>query len=112
MTRRLLEHDPISGISEFYHYDPTTDEIGLEFVQDTKPILDQNAAIRANGRRKAQGDVWREHWAEIPNSVCLQWAIEDGVWFMQLSRHERTLYLERKLRDSNNAYLKTTEAYL
>jgi|TARA_R110002020_G_scaffold469218_1_gene694041 hypothetical protein len=112
MTRRLLEYDPLSRIAEYYHFDETTEEVAVEFVQDCEPILNHNKFLQNNGRRNALGDVWREHWAEIPNSVIVKWAIEDGVWFQQLPKLERTQYLEKKLRDPDYAYLKTTEAYL
>lgn len=44
MTRRLLDHDPFLGITEFIHYDPTTDATWIETVEDETALFEANRA--------------------------------------------------------------------
>lgn len=44
-TTRLLDHDPDSGITEYYHFDPHTHGFTIETVQDVTGILETNQRL-------------------------------------------------------------------
>ncbi|MFZ9767192.1 MAG: hypothetical protein ACO3C4_01710 [Candidatus Limnocylindrus sp.] len=46
MSRKLFSHDPLTGITKYWHYDPDTDRAYIETVQDVQPLIDQNTALR------------------------------------------------------------------
>lgn len=49
--KRVLDHDPEMGVTEYFHYDTNTDRTTIEVVQDVEPILEANKAQYAQQRR-------------------------------------------------------------
>ena len=47
--------------------------------------------------------------ASIPLVIVEQWIKEDGVNFMTLPKHEKSVYLRRKLADPDNRAWRTSE---
>lgn len=46
MARKLFSHDPLTGITKYWHYDPDTDRAHIETVQDVQPLIEQNNSLR------------------------------------------------------------------
>jgi hypothetical protein len=44
-NRRLLDYDPFTKTTQWYHYDEITGDIGLETEQDITAIVEHNKAL-------------------------------------------------------------------
>lgn len=44
MTRRFFDHDPLLGITEFFHFDHATGDGYIETVEDETALVDANRA--------------------------------------------------------------------
>ena len=74
-TPRLLGHDPDSGITEYYHFDPETQGFLTETRQDITQIIELNKAV-VNDNTGWKGDL--HHVAHIPLSILMQLA-QQGI---------------------------------
>jgi hypothetical protein len=72
---RLLDHDPLTGISEYYHFDPDTQGFVVETRQDVSGIIEMNKAV-VNDNTGWKGDL--HHVAHIPLSILMQLA-QQGI---------------------------------
>lgn len=70
-TTRLLDHDPLTGTTEYYHFDPVTHGFTLETRQDISGIIEMNKAV-ANDNAGWKGDL--HHVAHIPLVVMMDLA--------------------------------------
>ena len=68
-----FDHDPITGVTQYYSYDPMTDEHSLTSVQDVSALLDEMK------RRRDDPEYWKKgvkeefaHYATIPAVVEMQ----------------------------------------
>jgi len=43
--KRVLDSDPATGITQWYHYDDVTGDIGLQTQQDVTAIVEHNKAL-------------------------------------------------------------------
>ena len=77
------------------HLDSDGDRLTLEHIQDVEPILERNAALRAEPQRSD----WGRHIACIPNVILVRWMTEDGVNVLGMSSEEWGQYIKRKLDD-------------
>lgn len=73
-TRRLLGHDPATGITEWYHWDPTGGRDGkgesiIETVQDITGLVEQNKRLQ-NADTGRYGEMNRV--ASIPMTECVK----------------------------------------
>jgi hypothetical protein len=84
------------------HLDPDGDHFTVEHVQDVAPILERNAALRA----EPQKSDWGRHIASIPNVVLVRWMNEDGVNVLGMSSAEWGKYIRRKLDDPDWRHLR------
>lgn len=108
MDKRLLDHDPVTGVTEWTHYDHMTGDIHVETVQDVEPVLDANKGFQNNDEYTAKGikgEMW--HYASIPIVVQMRWLTEYGSkdWPMRPG-NEKLLF--RLLNSPEWKYLKTT----
>lgn len=106
--KRLFDHDPDTGITEYFHYDPLTDTTRIETVQDVEPFLDGNKA-RQNDEQYTRDGIKNEmwHYARVPLVIQLRWLNEYGSkdWPMRPG-NEKLLF--RLLNSPEWRYLKTT----
>lgn len=63
---RVVDHDPLSGTTTYWHYDGATEETTVENVEDVEPLIEVNKA-RYNADYKP-GSEFRLV-ASIPNTV-------------------------------------------
>lgn len=70
---RVLDHDPVSGITEYYHYDSDTDGFLIETVQDVSGLLDDNVRLWSGTEKHTR---WGEmaHVARFPMTVVMELA--------------------------------------
>ena len=83
MTRRLLDYDPITGMTTWFDYEQSTDTMAIRNEQAASivnDVLDQNAEMRRDDDYSKQGikdDWW--HYARIPNGVLLEMKEKHGA---------------------------------
>lgn len=69
----LFDHDPETGLTEYFDYDPIKDQVAITTTQDVTGFLDRMNAIRNDPDISAKG-IKEEWWyyASIPPIVELQ----------------------------------------
>lgn len=78
--KRLLDHNPVTGLTEIFHYNESTDVSTIEVRQDVSGALELAKAMRNDEEYSKKGikeDWW--HLAHIPDSIILKMKFEDGV---------------------------------
>lgn len=83
MTRRLLDYDPLTGVSTWFSYEASTDNMHITSEQDVNPILDGITERRNDGdysRKGIKNDWW--HYARLPLTVILEMKAKHGVDLM------------------------------
>jgi hypothetical protein len=106
MTKRILEHDPLTGITKTFDYIPETDTAVIHTTQDVSLILDANKQLANDDdvTKKGIKDSWW-HYAQIPNIVIEKWLNEHGVNLYDKNHEKRVFQL---LNQPEYRYLKTT----
>ena len=105
MSRRLLDYDPLTGVTTYHHYDEMSDTTAIETVQDVTPTLEVNKAMANDDDYKRHGikQSWW-HVASIPVVVQEKWLREDGV---NVFNPDHWPAVKRKLNDIEYRYLRT-----
>lgn len=76
MGKRLLDHDPLTGLKTFHQYDASSDTTVLSYEADAQPILDRNKALQAENTGPMGDGVLA---ASIPVGVIYEWMTRYGV---------------------------------
>jgi hypothetical protein len=106
MTRRLLDYDPIRGVSCYMEVDLRGDRMTLTHEQDVQPILDRNKLAAADSDKTARGiknDWWK--YASVPAIVEIEWMQKFGV---DLGNPQHKSKVFKLLNHPDYRYLKTT----
>lgn len=106
MSKRLLDHDPFTGVSTFHEYDPSSKVTTISSVQDCTSIIESNKSLQNDGQYKQDGiknEMW--HVATIPVTIIDKWKREDGIDVF--NKHHRKA-VARKLMDPEWRYLRTS----
>src|SRR5882724_11995735 len=94
MEGRLLDHDPITGISEFFHYDAQTDSAQIEYRQDVSKILEWNKERRVSaGKAKLQSKRDLLHYARVPVIAQYDMLFRHGVRFGDREHRKKVMAL-------------------
>lgn len=93
MARRLFSHDPVFGVTKWWHDDPMSDQVAIETVQDVEPLLDRNVAA---ANEVTSLDRWGEGKlvASIPMSVYAE--------LLASGKIKDDAYMRRWLNDRDN----------
>ena len=73
--RRVFDADPLSGVTEYFHFDPETEGFTIEYVQDVEPVLELSKAMY-NGAPLRWGEF--THVKHIPK-VFMIWLQQQGI---------------------------------
>lgn len=105
MTRELIEHDPVSGLSTWFEPVESEKKFRIHYTQDVEPFIEQNKRLQNDPEYKRQG-IKREwqHFAHIPDIAIIAWR-KEGIDVFNPSHIEA---VKRKLRDPEWRYLRTT----
>lgn len=99
--RKVLSHDPASGITRFYHWDESTDEFVIQTTQETEHIVEANK-FALNNAPKRWSDM--DRIASIPVSIYFdlkkKGIVDDPKAF------------KRWLSDPDNRFFRTKEGNL
>jgi hypothetical protein len=103
--RRLLDYDPMFGISTFHEFDPVTKETHVIYeYDDVGHVLDWNQVRQNDGSNGYNKDRSWKHVAHIPMAVINKWLIEDGFDFYAKDDDAR---LKKLLNDPDYRKLRT-----
>ena len=103
MSKDLLDHDELTGISTYHGYDHDTDTTFIHTEQDCSGILADNKEQRNEGFNKG-GEMW--HAATIPIVVQMEWMTKHGIDLMNQDHFEG---VKRLLNSSDYSYLRRNE---
>lgn len=109
MTRRLLDYDPVSGLSTYHDFNPLTNETTISYESDVTHVLEENKRLANDDDHTKKGikqEFW--HYASIPAGVILEWRMKYGVDVWNKNHSKRVGEL---LNDPEYRYLKTTSGY-
>lgn len=71
---RLFDHDPLTGVTEFFLYDPETDGFTIQSQQDVEPFLEMNKRQYNNvGDYRRYTGEWHKI-ASLPATIVMQLA--------------------------------------
>lgn len=106
MQRRLISHDPITGVSTWHDYDYQTDTTTISYTTDPTAQLEVNK-IRANDTQVTRQGMKDEflHYASIPPGVQLDWLINKGV---DVTNRDHAKAMFKLLNDPEYRHLKVT----
>jgi len=107
LSKRVLDHDPVTGITTFFEYHHETDttviareQADVNLILDANKVLQNNEGVWKKGVKKS----WA-HYAQIPLIVAEKWLNEHGVDIFNKD-HEKKIYW--LLNQPENKWLKTT----
>lgn len=83
MTRRILDHDPLTGVTTYFDYG-SDDVAHVTYVQDPTSVLDTAHEMRTVAeytRHGIKNDLW--HYARIPDVVAMEMWTKHGVNMMK-----------------------------
>ena len=105
-TKRIIDYDPMTGISTWFEYIPESDLTIISRLQDVEGILELNKAMAKDTDYTKQGfkDGWW-HYASIPNVLIEKWKTEHNI---DVYKKEDWPAVFKKLNDPEYRYLKTT----
>ena len=102
--KSLLDHDFLTGVSTYHHYDHATKVTTIETVQDVQPYIEMNKKLHnTDYQRKGIKDEWM-HAATIPIGIQMKWLKEHNV---DIYKKEDGPKMMRLLDDPEYKYLKT-----
>jgi hypothetical protein len=107
--KRIVDYDPITGISTWFDYHHETDMAVVTSMQDVDSILDRNKTLSNDESYTKKGfknDWW--HYATIPNILIEKWKLEEGIDVFNRN-HDKAVW--KKLNSPEYKYLKTTARY-
>ena len=99
--RRVLDHNPETGVTQFHNYDPDTDNLVLETVQDVEAITEVNRNLHrlVDENAKFGGDGLGPRVASIPMVIYMDLK-KRGILDDQKA-------LKRWLNDPDNRHFRT-----
>jgi hypothetical protein len=100
----LFDKDPLTGLTQYYDYDPLKDEHQIHTVQDPTALIEQLKQIRNNPEAWNKGvkESWA-HYASIPPIVEMQLKAK-GI---DIYNKDQTKELLKEINE-NYPFLKTT----
>lgn len=108
-NKRLFDHDPLTGITQWYEETDDGEGFRIYSEQDAKAIIEANKQKQAMGRDyyARDKDMWKV--ACIPLILHLKWAEEQGIPGHAMFGHEMTEITARKVNDPDYRHLKTAD---
>ena len=104
--KRILDYDPVSGITTTFDYDANSDTTIVGREQDVSILLEVNKTLQNDPEysRKGIKEGWW-HYASYPAIIIEKWLSEYGVNLFNKDHAKRVLELTNR---PEYRYLKTT----
>lgn len=105
--KRFFDTNPLTGATEWFHYDPDTDGFVIETVQDVEPLLEVNAALSNDTPLR-----WGE-WnlvAQLPAVIVMELA-KQGI-MSQAGAILDDARMKRWLNDRDNRAFRTRHGHV
>lgn len=109
MAGRFFDYDPLSGATETFDYDESSDTAIIHRSADVQPIIDRNKELanHTDGWTSRERDM--RHAASIPMEVALIWLQRYGIRAWSKEHADKV----KQLLNSNEwRYLRTSEFIL
>jgi hypothetical protein len=100
---RLLDYDPATKTTEWFHYDHSNDTYTIERVQEVDDIVEQNKALQNDNAGGWRGDM--HHVASIPLEMLV--LLEKKGIISSAGRILDQAKLKAWLNDSTNRFFRT-----
>lgn len=107
MSKRLLDYDPVTGVSEYFVKNYGEKGFHIQTTQDVAPILKRNKQLKNDSPEHWRGDM--HHVASIPLVIWQQWWRELGSDPMA---KENRAWLTARLNNRDWCNLRTKEGRL
>jgi len=109
MSSRILDVDPLTGLTVTFRYDEASDKVILGHHQDmdaVKAVLEDNklAALDTDMHRTGAKRDWALY-ARVPNIVQMEWLVKYGVDFGNRDHFKKCMEL---INSPDYKYLKRT----
>jgi len=94
MTKRVLDHNPLSGETVWFEYEQHSDRMTITHSQDVTPHLGMAHFMATDDKYTQHGmknDMW--HYAHVPNSAILDMKQRFGVDFFDRNDSKRVFQL-------------------
>lgn len=102
---RLFDHDALTGITEYFHFDADTGGFTIQTQQDVEPLLDINRALWNESERSSRYADGMHRIASTPNVIIMELA-KQGILSPSGAILDDTRY-RRWLNDSSNRLFRT-----
>lgn len=98
MDKKFFDYDPFLGITEYFYYDPDTDKVTIQQVQNTTHIVEQNKKqFNATDERAKWGD-----WSKVASIPISVWADLNAKGIVR----DKAAF-KKWLNDPSNRYFRT-----
>ena len=106
MAKRIIDYDPLTGMSTFFDYDHSTDTTIVSYEQDVSTILEENKKMQ-NCADLTKWGIKNDWWlyARYPAIVIQKWLNEYGVNVFDENHQKKVFELTNR---PEYRYLKTT----
>lgn len=106
LSKRIVDYDPMTGVTTFFDYDHATDTTYVGSEQDVSLLLDANKALQNEDSytKKGMKDGWW-HYAAYPAVIIEKWLNEHGVNVFNKDHQKKVFELTNR---PEYRYLKTT----
>lgn len=101
--KKILDVDPVTGLTEIFHKDPGSDKFTIQTVQNVGPVLEHNKKLLNNDTGNYRNGNFH-HIASVPHVVIEQWRKELGD--DPLAKRNRKWFIA-KLNDRDNKFMRT-----
>jgi hypothetical protein len=110
LAKRILDYDPVTGVTTTFDYDHATDTTYIGMYQDVSVIVDGNKSLQNDTDYSKKGikEEWW-HMCKIPNIVIEKWKNEKGV---DVLNKDHWPAVKKLLNDPEWKWLKTTSGYI
>lgn len=113
MNKRLLDYDPITGKTQWFHYDPTTDTTTIQTQVDTSPVIEANKQVLNDsgywGRAMKKDSALGVKVGSIPLALLEKWKNEEGIDYTTQEGLQRVM---ARLNDPEYKYLRVVDKKL
>lgn len=106
MTARVLDVNPLTGMTITFEYSHDTNQVTIGHHQDPTAVIEDNkwALLDLDTHKRQSKKDW-SHYAKIPEVVILEWKAKHGVDFFDPNHWKKVMKL---LNDPQYKYLKRT----